>query len=272
MKDQFYYKTKGKTCGPVPFVKLVDALRRGKFSVDDQVRMQGSNDWLVAGSVMKSLMERFPEIASISGMQKFTNDEPPSMKSKSSGHSTSLGISILSWFYAFIDFLKACLGAVTGAGSNIGERFTDILSALFGKLISKRALIVLAVGAVIGLSWYTIVWMNRPYKDGVSIYNHLVIVWSNLKQLRQDKAPQEEWNQFLATTKPEIESIVSELEKSATPDDEVRMQLLWASRDFLPKMLHDSRNSPSNSETIFSKHMEYVARSLNRSGIEIQPF
>lgn len=270
MKDRFYYKTKGKTYGPVPFVKLVDALRRGKFSVDDQVRMQGSNNWLVAGSVMKSLMERFPEIANISGMQKYSNIEAAPLKTKSSTPSASVGISILSWLYAVIDFFKACVGATLGAGSNVGERVSDILSTLFAKLFSKQGFFVLAIAVWVSLSGYMFVWMNRPYKDGVSVYNQLVSTWSNLKQLRENKATEEEWDQFLATAKPEIEKVVLELERSATPDDEVRMQLLWASRDFLTKMLHDSRESPSHNETIFGEHMEYVARSLNRSGIQVQ--
>ncbi|MCA9112714.1 MAG: hypothetical protein KDA52_22370, partial [Planctomycetaceae bacterium] len=83
---------------------------------------------------------------------------------------------------------------------------------------------------------------------------------SELRRLRSTKAEEEQWDKFSQRTRDMLRDIIPQLEQSANTDDPVSIETLYLARDFLPKMLDDARQQPSQAERKFDVHMDRVER------------
>lgn len=266
MKDQFYYKTKGKVYGPVRFGVLVSQLRKGELALTDSVRTQGSSEWQRVDYLMKSLIDQFPEIAGAAEVQEKLRGSTKPNSARRSSRAAGGGIS--------------SVGAVGGLFGLVGKgieeavlfvaNFFEVLFSGFGK---KHAIILLLIAGWIGLNGGYYLWSTPPsYTQEIENYRILGEVWSDLQKLREEEASPEEWSAFEAGIQPKIDAMVSDLEQGASTTDPIRMQLLWVSRDFLPKMLVDAREERSHSETLYEAHMRQAARLLTEAGQQVQQY
>lgn len=266
MKDQFFYKTKGKVYGPVKFGVLVTQLRKGELAMTDSVRTQGSSDWQRVDFLMKSLIDQFPEIAGAADVKASLSQSTKPTSSRAASRRSGGGASPL--------------GAVGGLFSLVGKGIEEVVlfvanffSVLFGGFHKKHAIILgLIVGWFVlnGVFYYQVT--PPSYKQEVASYQALGGMWDDLRELRDKEASQEEWSAFQADVQPQIDAIVAELERGASTESPIRMQLLWVSRDFLPQMLQDAREEASHSETLFAAHMQQAARLLTEAGQPVPAF
>lgn len=267
MKDQFFYKTKGKTHGPVKFGVLVALLRKGELAPGDSVRSQGTNKWQRADYVMRSLVAQTPEIATSSGMQDQAHKQTTSARIMSSRAAASSRRPF---------FLVSLVGGIFAFLGNTLEAFSlfvaQIFGAVFGNIQKKHVIVLLVIGGWCGLNTLYYYQTRPPYVEEIASYKELGALWGEIKQLRTDEASPDKWDVFQAEARPRIDDLVSELEQGATASNQIRMQLLWAARDSLPQMLTDAREEPSRSETTFATHMQLTARLLARTGQQVAVF
>ena len=76
-----------------------------------------------------------------------------------------------------------------------------------------------------------------------------------MKEKRTAEASSAEWDAFAERARQELAPIVVSLEHVARADNRFAQQLLWAGRDYFPKMLDDARNNTSESEQQFDYHL-----------------
>lgn len=82
--------------------------------------------------------------------------------------------------------------------------------------------------------------------------------------LQQKKASDAEWNSFKSKTTQELAPILKELEVNAGSDRPHLQHLLWAGRDYLPKMLDNAREKSSPDQEKFEKYLKEAERIMNK--------
>jgi len=107
------------------------------------------------------------------------------------------------------------------------------------------------VQMVMGSSLWDLAFRPDPFTK-LTNFGH------DLAEKRSRKVSAEDWDKFVAQTKTEFEPIVTRLQKSASVINRQDQQMLFASRDCLPKMLKDSREEVSAAERKFTQHLKNV--------------
>jgi len=267
MKDQFYYKVRGKVRGPVQFGVLAALLRNGELTPDDSVRTPGSNEWQRAGIVMSSLIARFPQATNSPEAKDSDRKDSPSTMTRT--RSTRRSVSKQVFAAALVEGLFAAVGNVV---ESLFLFVAHVCRSAFGSIQKKHVIVFLGVVGLIALNIFFYYQSRPPYQEEIASYKALGGLWGEIRRLRTEEAPPEDWASLHSTVQPKIDTLVSELEQDATTTNQVRMQLLWASRDFLPQMFSDAREEVSNSETLFAAHMNQTAKLLAKAGQPIAGF
>lgn len=87
-------------------------------------------------------------------------------------------------------------------------------------------------------------------------------VYAEFKQLREKKAPANEWEQFATTSAGIVDPIALELKDSASRQYPARQCLLWAARDRYKEMLQNAREKPTPQEEEFDYNLKKAANYL----------
>ena len=263
MKDQFFYQTNGRVHGPVKFVALVALLRKGSVSPQDLIRRQGTNQWQKAESVMTAVLAKYPEILDRSDTQTPTSEQP-SKTATASGYSGQMRphqvrASPLSVVTAVLSFVGGIIAYVCRGAAHA-------TSSIVRKFEAKHLIVTTAILAWVGANAFYLYQQRPPYEQEVTTYKALGAIWKDFLQLRNDDATSSDWDVFRADAQPKAASIAAELEAGISARDQVRMQLLWAARDYLPQMLVDAQDASSTSESLFVAHMKEAAELLAAAG------
>ncbi len=87
-------------------------------------------------------------------------------------------------------------------------------------------------------------------------YETYTAIWNKHKELRSRSASDDEWSSFNQEVKRQLEPIIHDLNRTASAKRPIKQHLLWAGRDYLPLMIVDARESPSEAEELFAQHMD----------------
>lgn len=138
------------------------------------------------------------------------------------------------------------------------ESTQDVRTAFFSisdfknkSLLRRIAYAAVFVVFLLGLK---IFWLsdNSDYE----IYNALQSRLNAVKSYRSQGAGPIKWEILANNIHAEFQPIISSLEKKTNANSRVKQELLIAARDYLPKVLQESRREVSRNEERFVEHLE----------------
>lgn len=271
--QQWYYRSGGRESGPIATDELVDLARNGIISSNDELRVGPSTDWIQAGQI-DALFSQHSKTSSQSNAKSSAHADSHDASgaaadviadmhrrqlrqtlnhgagSKSGTRSTRRGERNNSSLYDWMN----------GFGVQLEDIFRSLAEAVANLLMTKKAL------WTIGLSALVLIFVFLPYQRLFPPNPHTTCleIWDQFKMLREQNASEATWEQFAQTSSNKLNVVAENLEKRAAVDDPVSLELLWASRDYLPQMLKDARVTVSPAETQLEQSMNKIDRIYTR--------
>lgn len=89
--------------------------------------------------------------------------------------------------------------------------------------------------------------------------------------LQESEAPTAQWTKFLIDSEKRVEEMVAALSDSANSENPSTQHLLWASRDYLPKMLAECQVQTGPSQKNYQYHVLCADRLLKGMSAEPKP-
>jgi GYF domain 2 len=275
MEETWWYRTLGEEFGPVSFQTIEQLLGSGVLDDRDEVRNGRAGEWqpirLLLASNFAIATVRYGKVkpadpkADIgadardcdpSTAQKPHSDEiarataeylkalrdrrakPPQSRFAAPRLATpAAGTAILKQILAFAQGIVSCIGTVC-----------SMLTARIGRKTTCAA--IAAVTFMCGTLAIRHFWVSKT-----SVYFALNEQLNQLRDLRSRNADVQEWERYAAQSRAIGEELSAKLKRIAGPDDPAAMEMLWAARDYLPKLAQDSREEKGVSEERFELHM-----------------
>jgi len=238
--SSYWYIWNGtKPVGPIFYTRLKQMAHKGELSAETQVRMGTTGDWITPGSISDF---EFPDAARAEPESAEPTQIPESDAEPSSG---------ILWIIR--EYLDGMLQGFSDLWGGI-RRFVSWV---------VFAVVFIALGVVLSRQ-FSMNWLF--WSNPIATY---ATIWEELKQKRNAQASPEEWEVFATRARRETASIVARLERTASPQTPMDQQLLWAGRDYLPKMLTDARTEESAAERKFAEHLQraqWLKQGLNLYG------
>jgi|GEM_PF-2773127 hypothetical protein len=137
--------------------------------------------------------------------------------------------------------------------------------SLFSKTkVNPKLLIPLGIGLAIVLFMY-IPWGSGADKEH---YETLVGFRNEFRKLRDGKASPAEWKSLEERVQAATGPMIVDLDKRGGAHNRVPQLMLFAARDFLPKMFQTAKQKPDEQERQFDEHLENARKMM---GIESPP-
>ncbi|MEZ6146132.1 MAG: DUF4339 domain-containing protein [Planctomycetaceae bacterium] len=268
MSQQWYYRKLDQEHGPIPEEVLRGMIRSGALHQDDMV-CRNRGDWMSVAespfiddsspaaapeSKQSGVANSSKEVRSaIAESQQYLNQRDVRLaKQSETRHRRQLSLPMpeLGWIVRFPIAVVNALIALTG---HLLNWVMDAAGPVLKSKLTWGGLVILVVNYlayVLPASTLTQAEVQTFLKQSVT----------ELRRLRSTKAEEEQWDKFSQRTRDMLRDIIPQLEQSANTDDPVSIETLYLARDFLPKMLIDARQQPSEAERKFDVHMDRVER------------
>lgn len=231
----WYVRINGKQDGPLSTGRIRQLARQDKLLPEDQVRLGTLGAWVnadeVSGLYQGIQTTTRAELAAAEEKRAREAKEEADHRSAPSG----------GWGETLTDWTNEVIGWVGGSWELVRLTFSWIC---LGIVVVTQGLLI---GRNISWDW----WESRL--DG---YATLTTEWSELKSLRENRATEQQWQEFSTTSRGRLAPLISQLEANAGADDRYSQQLLWAARDVWPLVLAEARNEPNEAEEQFENHLE----------------
>ena len=130
-----------------------------------------------------------------------------------------------------------------------------------------RAVLILIAGVMFHSSSVSLAGSlsNTEVKhDGKAELNKLQEVYRKFLALQKLQASDAEWEQFKKQVQDEMKPVVKYLSETAYSEYPHLQHMLWASRDWLPKMLDSARTTPSQDQVKFIKNLKRAEQLINK--------
>lgn len=242
--ERWFCKIDGVEHGPLEFADLKAMATHRRLSPGDQVRLNDDGQWALATTVTGLFAGVGPAPSAASAPP--TSPTPP-MGGGSCAPST---------------------GPSRPKMTNMpkSKRVKAARGPMFGDMGENKPIII-AMGVIGGLI-ALLVGINLMTSGAASKekYTILTDLYTQHKQLREKKASKAEWDALAAQVSGLQTTMVPELLKVAGSKNRKDQALLFAARDFLPKVIIDSRTKPSGNETQFKLLLDEAAKLLGISG------
>ncbi len=236
MADHWYWQTAGEQYGPLSTAELEDLIRRNRVQDADQIRVEGSADWLPAAQVRA--MFAAPD-GSLTPESLATGSPVPE-----SGVSPETGAQSAARVLAGIERQR-----MQATADEVG--WSEQLAALIGKTLrSPFGFVTLAfdllcsslgifkglfgrklVLGVIGLVLLAIVLKNLEFGDRTAKEAHEQIAeaWDELQEMKNRKASPEDLAEFERETVAWLNPTLKSLGESAIQNETgIRLSALWS--------------------------------------------
>lgn len=232
----WYIWTETKQLGPIFFNRLQQMAHQGKLTLDDKVRRGTTGEWSRVGDLTEVF---FPDPVELEA--KAATVAPPKSKIVPQPSRPGLVSNLVDSIRDRVDLILESLKDYYSDGSS-GLRVVASWVALVTVLIS----LTVVLASQMSFAWLT---AAEPFAAYTS-------AWDELKAKRDAKTEAAEWDAFAVKIRHQITPIVARLEKTASAENRLAQQLLYAGRDYLPQMLDDAREERSESETKFADHLQ----------------
>lgn len=258
MAEQWYWKHRREMHGPVTTEELLQLAASHRLTAHDQIKVGESGNWCRAGDV-EGL---FPSAAT----------PPQTATSETSAAAADLLANVhrqqlqlaggsspnnrARW--------RVPVGVVRQFCQTCLEWSGDVLGVLLGVLIRPGVRWGLAATLIVaGIAGVAYTWNQRQTLHQRAC-DSLVQIRQELTSLRTRNASPSEWAAATHKAEAQREAIVRELERASRPSDPVVLDLLWASRDYLPQILGQASTPPEAAVSRFELHLTRAKRLLAR--------
>jgi len=274
MSDKWYYRTLGQEVGPVSENTLRQLIGSGMLGRDDFV-CEDRRSWIKVGELpfVDDLATRVAEgspsahgtkqplgtasskdvRSAIAESQRYLHQRDAKLASQSQiRRPRRMGVGLAEWERVFrlpgavLNALIAITGHMIGWLMGVAGPVVRSKLTWGGLLVLVTSCLAFAIPAKILTQTETHAFLTRTVTE--------------FRRLRADNADEKQWQAFSQRTHDELGEIVPKLEQAARTDDPVSMEFLFLARDFLPLMLADAREQPSDAERKFDVHMDRVER------------
>jgi hypothetical protein len=133
----------------------------------------------------------------------------------------------------------------------------------FRELVHAHWDIGAAVGAWVLLNVAFLSFWPQSYSRERQYLQTLEAINAEVQDLRHKPTTDAEWSQFAQRSRTALEPIVKDLKKSASASEPVRQQLLWASRDVIPRTFGPRNKERDEQDRMARKYLDGVERQLN---------
>ncbi|WP_010583184.1 DUF4339 domain-containing protein [Schlesneria paludicola] len=232
----WYILTESRQLGPIFFSRLQQMAHQGKVTHDDKVRRGTTGEWIRVGD-MRSVL--FPDAS---------DPETPTAKAvpvRPPVDPRTIEPNFLARFFEWtIDRFSGLYDGI----KLIAEDYVHGIRTIIGwtALVAVVCSLTIVLAKQLPVDWFTTT-------DPLLTYSSL---WDELKQKRKANVPSSEWDTFATNAREKLTPIIARLEQTASTDNRIAQQLLWAGRDHLVKMLDDARDEKSPSEAKFAEHLQ----------------
>jgi GYF domain 2 len=250
-KTEWYCKISDEELGPLTTDDLQACVKDGAVTKDTLIKLGASGKWVKAHTIDNLLTSNQEDLTStVAAASKALSGIDLKRAALSGGKSSESSIKRnRSQKSTGID-----LSGIFAIPSLIAEFLAEKLSFL-GYLF--RLWIIIPV-FLIGSGILIYMFYITPWYYQENTFDQYQIIWSELKQLRSEKASDEEWDNFHKTSSVKLKKTIASLKKTASAKNQEHLFLLRAGRDYLNKMLDDARLKPSQSENQFEKQMKII--------------
>ncbi|QDU80728.1 hypothetical protein Pla110_24610 [Polystyrenella longa] len=253
MRDEFYVKESTGTFGPVTFAKLVELIRAGRFTLQHSIKQGRDGKWIAAESVMRSLKHRYPELVQA--------DIPKDQVSKSVPEEEQFPHQVKTPPIHRVSQQKSA--------SSLTYKLWDLQDGCATVLRSKVTwgIAVLLVWASMNLYYYQ--KSANPYATEKAYFQTYSQIWDESKTLRAAKADKAKWAEFESRVLPQIQIIAAELDETATPSNQLQMQLLWLGQEHLPNAIRSANAERNDAAKLVESHLNQAERLLIGAGVDL---
>lgn len=288
MSDQWWYQAFGEEFGPVPFATIQEQYDAGTLSASDQVRRGAGGTWQRLAAVSPKFAENPPAATSSPATSKPSAD--PASAPKSSAGPTSAAEEPREHVSELSSAIRqATRDSVRKENARLGrsqtrKTTTRQMPRLSGGALQGVSASIIRLGELLAAPFVLLAGLIRDYWIAVvaclllaSILAAVVILpeywWTNetiaaeladfhaeFGRLRDANASDQQWQEFTQRVLPVSQLMIERLEPTANSDRPVRLELLRASRDYLPDMLRNDREAPGESEEMFVEHLAQAER------------
>ena len=232
----WYIQTESRQMGPIFFSRLQQMAHQGKLTHEDRVRRGTTGEWVRVGDLTNVL---FPEVDDSAA----TRANAPTVVTRPQPYTHEPNV--------LVRLVSSIFNRIEGMYDGIKFACVDHLAGI-RTITSWIALVaVMCTLTIVAANQFPVEWFIRT--DPLLTYTS---IWDELKQKRKSSVTTAEWDSFAATARLKLVPIIARLEKTASTDNRIAQQLLWAGRDYLLKMLDDAREDKSPSELKFADHLQ----------------
>jgi hypothetical protein len=215
--------------------RLRQLARQGRISDDDLVRMGRTGEWVPAGTIEWLSAKPRPKAVEAVAVAEEPAEEPPTA-SAAAEMRVSLGYALRNFYYSITHITVASLWVVRHVLGVVA--LIAIVVVLFNMLRDLGLL---------------------DFSSPVDTFGTVQALGAEVKQLRDTKASDAEWEQLLERGTTSLKPVIARLEREASSENRIGQMLLWSARDCLPKMFSDARKEPSASEARYDEYMANIA-------------
>ncbi len=146
------------------------------------------------------------------------------------------------------------------SGISLGDLFGSHMSELENLLKSRLVVTMVGLICVIALGYGAMFLLSLKGSEDTSSYAVYQEFYEKFKALRAKDASNAEWDELESWSQANINPLLGKLEQSASSDRRVEQNLLHAGRDWIPKMLVNSRKGRSKEEGYFLNSLATARR------------
>ncbi|WP_157605421.1 DUF4339 domain-containing protein [Schlesneria paludicola] len=235
----WYYRTGEKVVGPVLLSRLRQMVRKGTLTSDDFVRKGKTGTWVGAGTVN--------EIDAHAPVVHESATEPEASP------------TVVAPFVPRQNRLYEWAASWSEWCSDLAFELRLEITDRLGMIRSVSAYLVLAV-TIVFLLRVTVTPSMLNWSSPADPYETIHTVWKELDGHRTAHANDATWQEFTQRGSDQLKPVIARLEREAASTNRPAQLMLWASRDCLPKMFHDARSEPSQTEAKLTEYIRNVDR------------
>ncbi|MGE4004085.1 MAG: DUF4339 domain-containing protein, partial [Planctomycetaceae bacterium] len=256
---RWYYRVEGGVSGPVSTEQMLRDARSGQLTLQTEVRLGSAGDWVLA-STLEGLLPEAPAnpddrppsgpggaIPPRSELSRLVAECRVYLQEREAGrvcHPPSYGIPhhrpAGSFVGGMVRRLSSGFAAAGQAAAVVVEMLFGMLAGMLPSFSTVRRVVrsrllwgIFAVCALVTIGAFTYEAATRQQRQAASL-SQLAL---ELRALRAASADDAAWTQFGLRVRRHLDELIPELEQAARAGDRASIDLLWAARDYLPRML-----------------------------------
>ncbi len=247
--DVWYCQIANREYGPISLEELISWAEQGRIWKQTPIRHGNRGDWFAAGECA-DLFGAAPSTATATAPSVSAAASTATAPARSSAPATPASSS-------YSDNPSSAAGALIQSFNRGPRRSTPKVREVVERTPLTELLREHAkpLGIIAGIALLALIWFFPYANRHTALLAEVEQAYSDFQQLRTENADEARWSELQGRLETQFADTVKQLDKTAGPDDPASQHLLWALRDYLPRMLQDGRLKRSKSEDQFEENL-----------------